>query len=241
MCGRFQAVVAVGITAMTMTFTPALLEQSRRNAQRLARAQNLKTYEAQDLIAQAHGFKNWSLFAKRCKSIQVQQPSRFQSLIKTRYYAHGDQSEDDPSLYFCSMCDFFGEASHFDIAHRQGHAERLQERLKTYAKWPADSAARSYRPADAANLFSQALAILVIEQKARAASRSRFYRWLELQRDRDDPVGDLAYDITKDEKFPTDASLRKTREYLEGKWVSERVKEALQAAWSEFSAAKLIR
>ena len=82
--------------------------------------------------------------------------------------------------------------------------------------------------------------MLVAEQNARAASRSRFYRWLELQRDRDDPVGDLAYDITKDKKFPVDASLRKTQEYLESKWVSEQVIEAVKAAWSEFSAAKRV-
>ena len=79
---------------------------------------------------------------------------------------------------------------------------------------------------------------MVAEQKARAASRSRFYRWLESQRDRDNPVGDLAYDITKDKKFPVDASLRKTLEYQQSKWMSEPVMEVLKAAWSEFSAAK---
>lgn len=240
MCGRFQAVVAVGITAMTITFTPALLEQARRNAKRLAAAKNLKINEAQDQIAQSYGCKNWSLFAKRCNSSQVQQTARPQALLKTRYYAHGDQSEEDSSLFYCSMCDFFGQASHFDTAQRQDHAEHLQEKLQTYAKWPADSAARSYRPIDAVNLFSNALGILVAQQKARAASRSRFYRWLELQRDRDDPVGDLAYHITKDKQFPVDASLRRTQEYLESKWVSEPVMEALQTAWSQFSVAQRV-
>ena len=81
---------------------------------------------------------------------------------------------------------------------------------------------------------------MVAEQKASAASRSRFYRWLESQRERDDPVGDLAYEITKDKKFPVDASLRKTQEFLESKWVSEQVMEALKAAWSEFSVAKRV-
>ncbi|MBI1626784.1 MULTISPECIES: YozE family protein [Comamonas] len=74
------------------------------------------------------------------------------------------------------------------------------------------------------------------EQKASAASRSRFYRWLEKQASRDDPVGDLAYDITHDKGFPIEASLRQTRSYLESKWVSEAVMDALAQAWLEFSA-----
>ena len=240
MCGRFQAVVAVGITAMTISFTPALLEQARRNAKRLAAAQNLKTHEAQDQIAQSYGCKNWSLFAKRCNSSQVQQADRSIHPIARRFHAHGDLAEDDSGLYFCTQCDIFGDALHFSTPHRRDHAERLQQDLKTYSSWAADTSNLRYRPSNAFNLFTQELSMLVAEQNARAASRSRFYRWLELQRDRDDPVGDLAYDITKDKKFPVDASLRKTQEYLESKWVSEPVMEALKAAWSEFSAAKRV-
>jgi len=240
MCGRFQAVVAVGITAMTITFTPALLEQARRNAKRLVAAKNLKINEAQDQIAQSYGCKNWSLFAKRCNSSLVQQSTRVQRSINRRFHAHGDQAEDDSAVYFCSECDVFADASHFSTPHRRDHAERLQQDLKTYTDWAADTSSQRYRPSNAINLFTQELSILVAEQKARAASRSRFYRWLELQRDRDDSVGDLAYDITKDKHFPVDASLRRTQEYLEGKWVPEQVMAALQAAWSEFSAAKRI-
>lgn len=240
MCGRFQAVVAVGITAMTITFTPALLEQARRNAKRLERAQNLKNHEAQDQIAQSYGCKNWSLFAKRCNSSQAQQSSRVQRPINRRFYAHGDEAEDNSAVYFCSECDVFGDVLHFSTPHRRDHAERLQQDLKTYTDWAADTSKQRYRPSNAINLFTQELSILVAEQKARAASRSRFYRWLELQRDRDDSVGDLAYDITKDKHFPVDASLRRTQEYLEGKWVPEQVMAALQAAWSEFSASKRV-
>jgi len=54
----------------------------------------------------------------------------------------------------------------------------------------------------------------VAEQKASAASRSRFYRWLEKQASRDDPVGDLAYDITHDKGFPIEASLRQNAQLL---------------------------
>ena len=238
MCGRFQAVVAAGITAMTITFTPALLEQARRNAKRLAAAKNLKINEAQDQIAQSFGSKNWSLFAKRCNGSQVQQPAPRPRTLARRFHAHGDLAEDDSAQYFCAQCDVFADALHFSTPHRSGHAERLQQDLKTYTSWATDTSNQRYRPSNAINLFTQELSILVTEQNARAASRSRFYRWLELQRDRDDSVGDLAYDITKDKKFPVDASLRKTQEYLESKWVSEPVMNALKAAWSEFSAAK---
>lgn len=239
MCGRFQAVVAVGVTAMTMTFTPALLEQARRHAQRLARAYDLKTFEAQDQIAQSKGFKNWSLFAKRCNASTtplVAAPTP--PAGKIRWYAHGDCQEEKHMLYYCSMCDIFAIPEHFATPHRRSHAEQLQMKLQAYAKLPADTTQRSYRPADAHNLFTAELASLVAQQKARAASRSRFYRWLEKHADRDDPVGDLAYDITRDKDFPVEASLRQTRSYLEGKWVPETVIEALAQAWLEFSASK---
>lgn len=239
MCGRFQAVVAVGVTAMTMTFTPALLEQARRNAQRLAKAQNLKTFEAQDQIAQSKGLKNWSLLAKRCNaSTTPPVAAPMQPATKVRWYAHGDCYEEDRTLYYCSMCDIFASPDHFATQHRRSHAEQLQIKLQAYAKWPADTARRSYRPADAHNLLTAELAALVAQQKASAASRSRFYRWLEKQASRDDPVGDLAYDITHDKGFPIEASLRQTRSYLESKWVSEAVMDALAKAWLEFSTNK---
>ena len=236
MCGRFQAVVAVGVTAMTTTFTPALLEQARRNAQRLAKAQNLKTFEAQNQIAQSMGFKNWSLFAKHCNTSATVAP--MQPAGKVRWYVHGDCYEKDGTLYYCSMCDIFARPDHFTTPHQRSDAEQLQRNLQTYGKWPADTARRYYRPADAHNLFTDELTTLVAAQKARAASRSRFYRWLEKQVKRADPVGDLAYDITRDKDFPVEASLRKTRSYLESLWVSEAVMKALAQAWLEFSARK---
>lgn len=224
---------------MTMTFTPALLEQVRRNAQRLAKAQNLKTFEAQNQIAQSKGFKNWSLFAKRCSAITtLPAAAPMQPASKVRWYAHGDCYEEDRTLYYCSMCDIFASLDHFATPHRRSHAEQLQMKLQAYSKLPADTARRSYRPADVHNLFTAELAALVAQQKARAATRSRFYRWMEKQANRDDPVGVLAYDITHDKDFPVEASLRKTRSYLESKWVSEAVMDALAQAWLEFSASK---
>lgn len=222
---------------MTMTFTPALLEQVRRDAQRLAKANNLKIFEAQAQIAQSKGFKNWSLFAKRCNASSTPAAPTL-TVAKVRWYAHGDCQEADSTLYYCSMCDVFATADHFATPHRRGNAEQLQMKLQAYANWPADTAQRSYRPADADNLFAAELVALVAQQKARAASRSRFYRWFELQRERNDPVGDLAYDITRDKDFPVEALLRQTRSYLKSKWVSEAALDALAQAWREFSAAK---
>lgn len=221
---------------MTMTFTPGLLQQARRNAQRLARAKNLKLHEAQDHIAQTYGSKNWSLFAKRCSAEQVPLPPRGNVQKLNRFLAHGDQSDGDPATYYCSMCDVFDNAQHFDTEHRQDHAERLHEQLKRYANLPREVADRNYRDPETVNLFSQALTIFLAQLQARERSRSPFYRWLELQRDRDDAVGDLAADITKDRMFPVDASLLETREYLESKWLSGAALNALKAAWAEFSA-----
>ena len=44
--------------------SPALIEQSRRNAKRLAKQADIQLNQAQDQIAQSHGFGNWSQFAK---------------------------------------------------------------------------------------------------------------------------------------------------------------------------------
>ncbi len=64
MYGRFQAVVAVEITAMTMTFTPALLEQARRNAKRLERLQKAERYHAEvkartDMLFYVNKLDHW--------------------------------------------------------------------------------------------------------------------------------------------------------------------------------------
>lgn len=50
----------------TYTYTPALLEQLRRNAQRLKRDLGIPLNEAQNRIAAEHGFRNWSLLSKQC-------------------------------------------------------------------------------------------------------------------------------------------------------------------------------
>jgi hypothetical protein len=50
----------------TIIYTPALLEQLRRNAQRMKRDLDIPLNEAQGRIAVEHGFTNWSLLLKHC-------------------------------------------------------------------------------------------------------------------------------------------------------------------------------
>lgn len=50
---------------------------------------------------------------------------------RRRYYWHGDRYEEDPSLYFCALCDWFLGADHFasDSSGAPHSAERHQTRL----------------------------------------------------------------------------------------------------------------
>ena len=50
----------------TYTYTPELLEQLRRNAQRMKRDLGIPLNQAQSRIAVEHGFRNWSLLSRQC-------------------------------------------------------------------------------------------------------------------------------------------------------------------------------
>jgi uncharacterized protein YozE (UPF0346 family) len=68
------------------------------------------------------------------------------------------------------------------------------------------------------------------------ASRSPFHLWLEGQKGRNDPVGDLAADIWSDRKFPVVAtSLAEIQRHLERHRAAPEAIKALKRAWSEFS------
>ncbi len=64
-----------------------------------------------------------------------------------------------------------------------------------------------------------------------------FLDWLSTQQDRDDPVGDIAVDLTRDRYRPKDATtLAEFVEYLtDGRLADRRVIDALQEAWTEFT------
>lgn len=52
----------------------------------------------------------------------------------SRYYLHGDESEDSPGSYFCKKCDVFLPEAHFstpcgDVAHQAIYDRHYQSML----------------------------------------------------------------------------------------------------------------
>lgn len=151
---------------------------------------------------------------------------------RDRYYLHGDESADKPGQYFCAQCDLFVGPGHFFSEHPE--EETLSRYLRSLAKWQIqDSERRARRPDDASNMLD---APARQSAAAKEASRSAFHRWLDVQKGRGDPVGDLAGDVIADQRFPLHASdLSSVRRYMESRFASDRALEALEEAWSEFS------
>lgn len=66
-----------------------------------------------------------------------------------------------------------------------------------------------------------------------------FFSWLAEQRDREDPIGDLARDVADDAGFPRDLrGLSELSSYLSSKHADARVHEVAEEAWSAFTDAK---
>ena len=63
----------------------------------------------------------------------------------------------------------------------------------------------------------------------------KFYKWLKKQKNRDDPVGDLAIDALRDESFPTDTdSFVIIKNHLSFNRACEKAIQALTEAFNEF-------
>jgi uncharacterized protein YozE (UPF0346 family) len=83
----------------------------------------------------------------------------------------------------------------------------------------------------------RAAAQAVDAHDTREAVRSPFHRWLDGQRDRNDPIGDLAKDILRDVTFPTSLSTRRELdEYLARFGIH--VTKSFRQAWREFNGGK---
>lgn len=148
-----------------------------------------------------------------------------------RHYLHGDESADKPGQFYCAQCDLFVAPGHFFAEHPRD--ETLSRYLRSLAKWQAlDATRRARRPDDAANILD-----VPARQSAAAkeASRSAFHHWLEAQKGRGDPVGDLAGDAMADQRFPVFVNdLDSVKRYMESRFASDRALEALDEAWAEF-------
>lgn len=226
--------------------SPALIEQSRRNAKRLAKQADIPLNQAQDQIAQSHGFGNWSQFAKAGSatkpapapaSAHPPAPASATAPRGPRRYLHGDQNERDASTYYCAECDIFGLPDHFIERHRVPHGERALKAIERFQRSPSDYTSIGHRPENPTNILQPDIEAEKLARAAREAARSPFHRWLEQQRDRDDPVGDLAYDVMRDKKFPSGVrSLKEAKAYLGNGWGRRDAVKALSAAWREFAA-----
>jgi hypothetical protein len=221
---------------MHSSLSPAQIEQLRRDAKRLARQEQIPLHQSQDRLAQSLGFRNWSLLAK--SGGQTQTRIRTSSPTTRRYYLHGDQYEIDPARYYCAECDVFFDPPHFEEKHRVDHGVRALQAIERFEKSPDDFASSVHRPTNALNLLSAAIAAAKAARDAKEAARSPFHRWLGEQKHREDPVGDLAYDIVGDKHFPTGASsLAEVRRHLVNHLASAPALTALRAAWREFEAS----
>lgn len=221
--------------------SPALIEQSRRNAQRLAKQTGIRIYQAQDQIAQSHGFGNWSQFAKAGNAAKPAPASTFTPALAPRgprRYLHGDQDERNPAVYYCAECDIFALPDHFLERHRVPHGARALSAIERFQRSPSDYTTIGHRPENPPNILQPDIEAEKHARAAREAARSPFHRWLEQQRERDDPVGDLAYDVMRDKKFPSGVrTLKEAKAYLGNGWGRRDAVRALSAAWREFEAA----
>lgn len=234
---------------MNTSYSLAQVEQFRRDAKRLARQDAISHSEALDKIAVSKGLKNWSLLSKHATAAEpVSRPFAQHSGAlpapthdlpdpidtRSRYYLHGDQDESNPALYYCARCDVFFEAEHFATHDSKGNSERYLSSLARWTRRDEEAPSSMRRPADAVNFLA---ASAIAANTAHEASRSAFNRWIETQKDRNDPIGDLASDIWSDRTFPVDANTRaEVQRYMESRRAAPEALKALKGAWKEFRA-----
>lgn len=224
---------------MAISFTLAQLERFRREAKNLGRELSITHSEALDRIATRHGFTNWSLLAKHNNTgsvpVTVVEPLVASGSVRHRYYLHGDMQEGELGKCYCVRCDLFEDLSHFQPTswHKDGDdGERFLSSLARWNKLTLSEKGNRYRPANALNVLQQAAEAARV---AREQARSPFHLWLEGQRGRNDPVGDLAQDVLGDKGFPLGASTRREIESYLSRY-GDHIVHALGQAWREYQA-----
>lgn len=225
---------------MANSFSSAQIIRLKRQARSVALERSLIHAEALDLVAKEQGFANWSLLSKaRDLSFARREkvPGATKASERARYYLHGDQDEQDPSVYYCRSCDLSYTPDHFSDTslHREpSHEARYLNSLKRWNEANPSWQANFRRPKDAINLLAaKAVPISTAYQKPRPP----FHHWLLTQIDRDDIVADLAKDVREDKAFPvTASSLQEIQAYLSRK--GDHVLDALEQAWGEFTASR---
>lgn len=226
---------------MATSFSPLQLERFRREAKKLGRALSICHSEALDRIAVQNGFTNWSLLSKHSDSSSqavADAPKPLRPSGPYRYYLHGDVVEDDPTKCYCARCDVFWPLDHLVPTSYHTDGKDGERFLSSLAQWntlPAEERGRKYRPDGAPNVLETPLRAT---QVAKEAARAPFHRWLEGQRGRSDPIGDVAGDIQRDKSFPIGASTWcEVEDYFAG--YGSHVVRAARQAWREFEGGEL--
>lgn len=233
---------------MLTSFTPAQIDQLRRDAQRLRKQESLTHYDALNRIAAKHGYRNWSLLSKHsaapassavsASSSSPVPPSPPRVLRpaepadpRRRYYLHGDQDEEDPARSYCAHCDVFFDAAHFS-SHGPHTGERFLERLERWASRDARSQATWRRPDNAANVLeADALAARSDYQ----AGRQAFSDWLWAQRGEKDRTGLMARGLMTARGLPkTPKSLSQLVRHYERSGKQYFSPSTLFEAWEKF-------
>ncbi|RYE43567.1 MAG: hypothetical protein EOP24_27885 [Hyphomicrobiales bacterium] len=236
---------------MTTPLTSARVEQLKRAAKKLARAESIPLHEAQQRLANEHGYANWSLLHKHsmravqaAPSIQPTHPvtlaaaetPEFVVGNRNRQYLHGDQHERHPSRLYCRQCDEFVTAEHF--LERHDRRETLGRALDALTRWhrPSNEDA-DMRPDNVHNILEDEA-----RREAAAFERSRgeFHRWLERRKGKNSPIGDLAADVFGDRKFPvTVQSVDEAVSYLHDRFASDLAVKTMKQAWRQFEAGQM--
>jgi len=160
--------------------------------------------------------------------------------VQIRHYVHGDLHEERPGIYYCARCDLFDSAEHFsDSEHVSTRVERYQRSLKSWKYLAKVKNAGCYRPLIAVNILAE---LVEADIKAEKAARSPFFRWLLLQTERDDPIGDLASDVVRDKSYPREkTSVEALRSYLVSRRAAPEAIVAFDEACMEFKAKGVAR
>jgi 5-methylcytosine-specific restriction endonuclease McrA len=163
-----------------------------------------------------------------------------QHSARTRYYVHGDHHEKTPNMYYCARCDLFEPAQHFeDVEHVSTRAQRYEQSLQSWERYAKKRNSKLYRPPDAENIIAE---LAAADVRAEKAARSQFYRWILRQTKRDDPIGDFASDVERDQSFPRKSnSLEHIRIYLLHRNAAPEAIVAFDEACTEFKAKGKVR
>lgn len=218
-------------------FTFGELNQLRREAKRLKKEAAISHCKALDQIAVAQGWKDWPTLAAAARP-GAESPGEREARHSeaTRFYVHGDESEEDPAQYYCELCDRFAPGEHFNASHADGSWRETLKSLEAWRKLPFDTKRQYRRPDAASNLHQDTYPMpgrAPAPRVQRTEESGMFHAWLCQQDWRPDEVGDFARLVASDAAFPVASdAIEVIRSHLSSGSAQE--KNAFEEAWEEF-------